>query len=150
MASYQLQSSYDTVQVLSPTSVIDVLYCTIATGRHGAIVQYTVPKKEFQADQGAVILGLFADAVDTLLDAPFVTGATGAQDIDASGLLMDEVIFTIEYTPPTPAAGTITTTAALPVTVVVQDQSLAGLQPGGSAFDQLTTVYDQLKALAGG
>lgn len=148
--AYTLLSSYDTVRVLSATSATDVIYCTIATGRHGAIVQYTVPKGSFNADQGGTVLGIFSDAVDALMDAPFVLGATGEQTVDASGLIQDVVVFTIGYTPANGTAGQITTTVALPVTTVVADESIAGLLPGGTAFDQLETEYQRLQALAGG
>lgn len=148
--SYTLVSSYDTVQVLSSTTAIDVLYCTISTGRHQALVQYAVPKANFDIDQGQATLDLFATAVDDLMDASFVIGATSSQTVDANGLIEDDVVFTIQYVPSTPTAGSITTTVPLPANVVGLDPSLQKLLPGGTAFDQLLAAYNRLETMASG
>ena len=123
---YALLSSYDTVQVLSASSTVDVIYCTIVTSGSGSIVQRAVPKSEFVTDQGAGILNSLATAVDDAISGGLADSAVGTQDIDDSGLLYDGVVFTVSYTPSTPTAGPITTTVTVPVNVLTADISFGG------------------------
>lgn len=148
--AYALLSSYDTVQVLSATTAVDVIYCTIATSPSGSIVQRAVPKSEFVVDQGEGILDSLAKAVEDAIAGGLATAATGTQDIDTSGLLYDAVVFTVSYQPPTPTAGPITTTVTIPVDVLTADTSFGSFLTGGSAADRLDAAYQSLKKLAGG
>lgn len=147
---YALIGSYDTVQVLSATSTVEVLYCTIVTSGSGSTVQRTVPKAEFAADKGEGILSSLADAVDNAISGGLATGAVGTQGIDANGFIYDAVTFTVSYTPPYPTASPLTTTVEIPVDVLTADTSFGGFVTGGSAADRLNAAYQSLVKLAGG
>lgn len=147
---YSLLSSYDTVQVLSASAAVDVIYCTIITTGSGSIVQRAVPKTEFVSDQGGGILSSLADAVDNAISGGLADSATGTQDLDESGLLYDAVVFTVSYTPQYATTGPLTTTVTIPVNVLTADTSFGGFITGGSASDRLRAAYDSLVKLAGG
>lgn len=149
MATYRLENSYDTVQVLSPTLAVEAIYCTIMTAPSGSIVQRAVPKTEFQSDQGSGILSSLATAVEDMIAGGLATAASGSQTVDASGLLADVVVFTVSYTPPNPIAGTLTTTVEVPVDVLTADTSFGAFLTGGSAIERVKAAYDSLVALAG-
>jgi hypothetical protein len=148
--AYSLISSYDTVQVLSATTAVDVIYCTIVTSGSNSVVQRTVPKTEFSQDQGEGILSSLADAVDNAISGGLATSAVGTQGVDDSGLIYDAVIFTVTYTPSRPTAGPLTTTVTIPVDILTADTSFGGFITGGSASDRLDAAYQSLVKLAGG
>ena len=116
----------------------------------GSIVQRAVPKTEFQSDQGEGILASLATAVEDMIAGGLATHASGTQGVDSSGLIFDAVTFTVEYTPPTPVAGTLTTTVDVPVDVLTADTSFGSFLTGGSAVDRVRAAYDSLVKLAGG
>jgi|SRR5579864_2061302 len=154
---YALIGSYDTVQVLSATSAVDVIYCTIVTSGSRSIVQRTVPKAEFSQDQGEGILSSLADAVDGAISGGLATSAVGTQGVDSNGLIYDAVVFTVTYVPPRLTAGPLTTTVEIPVDVLTADTQFGSFlsgpgagQPGGSAADRLDAAYQSLVKLAGG
>lgn len=147
---YALISSYDTVQVFSPTSAVDAIYCTIRTTGSGSIVSRSVPQTEFVTDQGAGILDSLATAVDDAISGGLATAAAGSQGIDVSGLLYDAVTFTVTYAPPYQTIAPLTATVEIPVDVLTADTSLGGFLAGGSATEQLQATYQHLKTLAGG
>lgn len=147
---YVLKSSYDTVQVLSATSAVDVIYCTIVTDGSGSVVQEAITKHEFEANQGAGELNTLADAVDGAISGGLATFAVGTQGVDASGLIFDAVTFTVEYVPPQPTFAPITTTVEIPVGVLTLDPAIALHITGGNTTERLQAAYDKLKTLAGG
>lgn len=146
---YVLQSSYDTVQVLSSTSAVDVIYCTIVTDGSGSIVQMAITKTEFNANQGAGDLNTLADAVDGAISGGQAISAVGTQGVDANGLIYDAVTFTVQYVPSRPTIGPLTTTVEIPVFLLTLDVGIALQYPGGNATERLQAAYDQLKTLAG-
>lgn len=147
---YVLQSSYDTVQVLSSTSAVDVIYCTIVTSGSGSVVQEAIPKSQFDANQGAGELNALADAVDGAISGGLATFAVGTQGVDSSGLIYDAVTFTVQYVPPNPTFAPITTTVEIPIGVLTLDTGIALHITGGNTTERLQAAYDQLRALAGG
>lgn len=149
MASYTLQSSYDTVLVVSASEVLDAIFCTIATDGHGAILNRTVPKSAFGSGIDVGLLDSLATAVDQILDGGLAIAATGVQDVDAANLLVDAVLFTVQYVPQAATLGPLTTTVTVPVNVVAVDTSFGSFLTGGSAQDQLQAALDHLKTLAG-
>jgi hypothetical protein len=150
MATYRLENSYDTVQVLSPTLAVEAIYCTIQTSPSGSIVQRAVPKTEFASDQGEGILSSLATAVEDMIAGGLASSASGTQGVDSSGLIFDAVTFTVQYTPPTLIAGTLTTTVDVPVDVLTADTSFGSFLTGGSAQERVKAAYDSLVKLAGG
>lgn len=151
MADYVLQSSYDTVQVLSSTLAVDAIFCTIVTNGSGSIVNRTLPKTAFDSGGASGALDSLAQAVDNAISGGLASGAVGTQGVDDSGLIYDAVVFTIEYVPPGGSAAPITTTVEIPVNVLTADTQFGSfLSGGGSAIDRLNAAYQQLVTLAGG
>lgn len=151
MAAYTLQSSYDTVQVFSASEVVDAIYCVIATAGHGAVVNRTIPKANFGKNGIDVgMLNALATAVDEAIDGGLAVAASGVQDVDDSGLLLDAVQFTVQYVPASPTLGPLTTTVTVPVDVVAADTQFGSfLSGGGSTADRLQAAYANLKTLSG-
>lgn len=147
---YVLESSFDTVQVLSSTSAVDVIYCTIRTSGSGSVVQEAIAKSQFVANQGAGELNTLADAVDGAISGGLASFAVGTQGVDAAGLIYDAVTFTVQYVPPGPTFAPITTTVEIPVGILTLDPAIALHLPGGNTTERLQAAYDQLRTLAGG
>src|SRR5262252_4865995 len=98
-ASYTLLASDSTVQSLSPTVVLDVVYCTIQTVGHGVIASYPIPQGTFESSNSVEVLTFYARGIEEVMGHDAVIAGAGAQTIDANGLLQDTVVFTVEYTP---------------------------------------------------
>jgi hypothetical protein len=150
VASYSLIASESTVQVLSPTAINDVVYCTIQTAPSGVIASMPIPTQSFDAGGAPSLLHQYASGIETMLGLGYVTGGAGVQTIDPSGLLQDQVAFTVEYTPPTSATGTsITAEALVPSNLLyIGGGGEANLIAEAEAI--ITAVYDNLKLTAGG
>jgi len=151
MASYALLASIQTVQVLSANVVNDVMYCTIQTSPSGVIASLPVSLTAFAQNQAAEQLTSFADDIETMMTQPGVIAGTGEQTIDASGLLADNVTFTVQYVPAGSAPTSITAEAVVPVGL---------LSEGGDPTIERTLiaqaeaiiagVYANLQSAAGG
>ena len=116
-ASYTVLGSYATVQVVSTTSVIDVLRITCRTIPSGVVFSANAPYRNIAAvpitqahvtpDQVAQIAKVFlaplAVGIERMMGSGEVSGAISEQDIDASGLLIDYISATVSYSPNTPA-----------------------------------------------
>lgn len=114
MAGYSLIATETTVQVLSPTVVMDVVYATIQTQPSGVIASLAVPKSTFEQDNAGVLLASYANDIEQLMAYQHVIAAQGGQTIDATGLIADHVTFIVEYVPPGGAASSITAEAVVP------------------------------------
>jgi hypothetical protein len=81
---------------------------------------------------------------------PRVTAGFGSQSIDDSGLLADNVVFTVEYTDPVHAPDGATAQATVPVRMLETPDTIKG----GVSVSEVTAiidgVYANLKAAAGG
>lgn len=150
MAGYTLIGSYSTVQVLSPTLVNPIEYCTIQTSPSGSVASIPVQENVFSAGQAGVELTNFADAIEQILADSRVIAATGTQTIDANGLLSDQVVFTVEYTPPGNVSTSVTAEASVPVAQLNFTDGTIGsvLLEGVQAI--IDGVYANLQAAAGG
>ena len=150
MAGYSLQGSYSTVQVLSPTLVNPVVYCTIKTSPSGVIASIPVEQSVFDAGTSGVELQNFADAIEQVMTNPEVVAAVGEQVIDPSGLLADNVVFTVQYVSAnTPASG-VTAEAAVPVASLNFTDALIGSVLLQNVDSIISGVYDNLQNAAGG
>lgn len=150
MAAYSLLASQSTVQVLSPTVVNDVVYCTIQTIPSSAIVSMPVSKVAFDNNGAAEELTALADSVEQLLANTAAIAASGTQTIDASGLLQDQVVFTVQYVPPGATTSNVTADATVGVGMLSQsDPAFAGATIA-EAEAIITGVYDNLQSAAGG
>ena len=147
---YSLVGSYETVQVLSPTTINDVVYCTIKTHPSGVIASLPINKTLFDAGQSGVELRAFAQAIEQTMNDPRVIAAAGSQSIDDSGLLADNVTFTVQYVDPVHAPNGATALATVPVYALnFSNLSSAGAQEG-TVNTTIDGVYANLKAAAGG
>lgn len=150
MASYTLLASYTTVQVLAPTLVSDVVYCTIQTSPSSVIASMPLDAITFNAGDSATLLGYFADNIETIMSQGKAIAGQGVQTIDANGLLQDQVSFTVQYVKAGSSATSVTAEALVPVGL---------LGGGGDSFSStllaeaeaiITAVYDNLQSAAAG
>lgn len=116
----------------------------------GNILMRTIPEQDYMADRGKGLMDDLSDAVESLLQEDFVTGAAGTQGIDDSGLVFDAVTFYIQFLPSVSIPGTITGDVQVPVNLLVQDTSFGGFVSGDTAAEVLLAEYRRLQALAGG
>jgi len=148
--SYALLSSYETVQVLTPTLTNDVVYCTIQTLPSGVIASTPVQTKLFNAGQAGPILAALASAIEQVMADDRVIAGVGSQTRAESGLLVDDVIFTVEYIDPVHAP----LGATAQVTIGVGQLNFGDAQIGRTLLAGIKTkidaVYANLKAAAGG
>lgn len=150
MASYTLIASYSTVQVLGPNAIQDVLYFTLQTSPSSVVASVPVNQEEFLVNGAVPILLSFAEAVETLMAEPQVIAGAGSQSIDSSGLLADNVTFTVQYTGPGAAASGVTADVDVPVQMLnfseePRDQGNAALAQ--ALIDQ---TYNALQSAASG
>jgi len=150
VASYQLLASESTVQVLSPTVTQDVVYCTIQTSPTNVIASIPVSTAAFTNNMAAQELTAFANNIETLVGRGHVIGASGVQTIDSSGLLQDQVVFTVAYVPTGSSSSSITADAVVPATMLTIDDPSIDQVLLDEAEAIITGVYDNLKSAAGG
>jgi len=149
--SYTLLASESTVQVLSPTVVNDVIYCTLQTAVHGVVASKPLTEGTFESVNSAEQLTFFARSIDEVMDDPRVIAGAGVMTIDANGLLADAVSFTVEYVAPGSTGTTVTAQANVPVTLLPSGtQTVPGKPPVTAALAIIDTVYADLQRLAGG
>jgi hypothetical protein len=145
-----LLASESTVQVLSPTVIVDVIYSTIQTLPSGVIAGIPIPASLFTSDLGATQLSQLAGGVEAIMAMPMVTAGRGTQTIDPNGLIADEITFVVEYVPPGPAGTAITADAVIPVSILMPTL-LAGETPSlETATAIINSVYANLVSMAGG
>lgn len=149
-SAYTLLASEQTVQVLSPTVVNDVLYCTISTWRSNVIASYPIPQGDFESENAEPVLTTFAQAIEEVMALPNVVAGVGSQVLDASGLLSDNVVFTVQYVQPGTTGTNVTAEAVVPVSLLTQ--SLSGpSQPNIAAAKAIIdATYADLQKIAGG
>lgn len=151
MAVYDLIASYATVQVLSPTVVLDVVYATIRTNPSHVIASLPVQKDIFDAGGAAPLLTDYANNIELMMRQPGVIAGNGEQTVDANGLLEDNVVFTVQYVPPGSSSTAITADAIVPTGLLAEggDPAIeAVLLPQAEAI--IAKVYANLKAAAAG
>jgi hypothetical protein len=150
MSSYALEGSYSTVQVLSPTLVQNVVYCTISTSPSGVIASMPVLETTFENNAAGAELTNFANAIEQIMQNTAVIAAVGSQTIDPTGLLTDNVVFTLEYSDPTTGPTGATAEAIVPVTLLNFSDAEIGTTLLGDVDDILNGVYGNLRSAAGG
>ncbi len=150
MASYTLLSSYSTVQVLSATVVNDVVYCTIQTDTHSVIASMPVSQVAFNNNGAAEELTALADGIETMFGRVDILSAVGVQTIDASGLLQDQVSFTVVWYPQGGQPGNVTADALVPVGLLSQSDPAIADTTLNEAEAIIMGVYNNLKSAAGG
>ena len=140
--SYSLIASESTVQVLSPTVVNDVVYCTIQTHPSGVIASIPIDAQLFLNQTISGELLAFAEAIELVMAEEGVVAGTGGQSIDPSGLLSDEVTFVVQYVPPGSTATAVTADAVVPVDYLRQPKTTTS----GTGFAQAKAIIDATRA----
>ena len=148
--SYHLIGSASIVQVLSPTVVVDQQAVTIQTIPSGVIATTLVDEVFFQAGTAGPIIKDFADSIESVMRNGKATGGTGTTALDASGLMAYFVTFTVAYNPPGSPAGTVTTDADVPVTLLTGADSAQGYVNIAQANAIIDAAYANLVALSNG
>lgn len=149
-AGYALVGSYSTVRVLSPTQIIDVVYCTIQTKPSNVIASITVQESVFDSGAAGTELYNFATAIEVVMAFPHVVAAVGDSGLDQSGLQQDSVIFTVEYRDPVRAPYGATAQVAIGAAQLDFTDALIGRAFRAKIETQLGQAYANLKAAAGG
>ena len=151
MATYGLVASETTVQVISPTVVIDIEYVTIQTQPSGVIASLPVIRQEFNQGTAGPLLQDYANNIELMMSQPHVIAGQGSQTLDSNGLLADNVVFTVEYVPAGGTASSVTAEAVVPTRLLSEGgdpQIEQVLLPQAEAI--ISGVYNNLAAMAGG
>lgn len=150
MAAYSLLATVSTVQVISPTIVNDVVYCTIQTNPSSVIASIPINTADFNSNLGVQGLTAFADNIETLIGRGHIVAGTGVQTIDANGLLQDQVSFTVQYVPPNVSGTSITAEALVPVGLLSQSDPAIESTLLAEAQAIIDGVYSALHNAQGG
>lgn len=150
MASYQLLASESTIQVKSPTVTEDVVYCTILTSPSDVVASMPVSADAFSHNKASVDLTNFANAIEDIMTNTAVIAGVGSQSIDASGLIQDNVVFTVQYVPPGSGSTSITADAVVRSDLL----NFSDGQIGSVLLQQVDAIINgvlgNLKSLSGG
>ena len=150
MAGYSIQGSYSTVQVITPSLTQPIQYTTIQTKPSGVIASIALDKIDFEAGTGSTLLGIFADAIETIMNHPEVIAGIGTQQLDENGLLTDYVTFTVQYVGPNTAASGVTAEADVPVGMLNFTDGAIGALLLQEVDAIIAKAYNALKAAAAG
>ena len=121
MASdYIVQTQTPTVQVLGPSSTIDVVQVGFTTVPHGVFAYANVPAEFYSKLGGEVAVDAFIEPLASLIERamgiPGVIACRFEQDLSAAGLLVDSLVFTVSVTAQSPAQlGPMTADVTIPV-----------------------------------
>jgi hypothetical protein len=149
MAGYSLVGSYSTVQVLSPTLVNNVVYCTISTLPSGVIASMPVQQDVFDGGGAGPELTAFAEAIEQIMARSDVIAGTGAQTIDPNGLLADQVVFTVQYVQTGTTGTAVTADAEVPTASLNFTDGLIGATLLESVIAIIDKTYANLEEAAG-
>jgi hypothetical protein len=150
MAGYTLVSSVSTVQVLSPTVVNDVVYCTIETSPSGVVASIPVQASVFNSKEAAPLLQDYANNIEQMMKQTGVIAAVGSQTLDNSNLLADNVVFTVQYVQAGTSGTSVTADAVVPTGLLSEggDPTFERVVVG-DAEAIIAGVYANLKSAAG-
>jgi hypothetical protein len=151
VAVYSLIGSYATVQVITPTLNYDVVYCTIQTHPSGVIAAIAVQKETFDGGFAGPLLTDYGNNIELMMRQTGVIAGRGEQTLDESGLLTDNVAFTVQYVPPGSAGTSVTAEAIVPTGLLSEggDPAIERVLLA-EAEAIIAKVYANLKAAAGG
>lgn len=150
MASYSIQGSYATVQVITPTLVQPIQYTTIQTQPSGVIASIALDQADFKAGTSTPLLVAFADAIEQIMARSEVIAGIGTQQLDPNGLLADYVTFTVQYTGTGAAASGVTAEADVPVGMLNFTDGAIGALLLQEVDAIIAQAYDALAAAAAG
>jgi hypothetical protein len=151
---YVTTGSFQTVKVLSQNQVLDVEAIGIQTIPSAVRCTVPVPLAAFRAGNADDYLSVVADLIEALISSTpdagqqLVSGASGSQNIDPSGLLAYYISFTVSYTPLTGQQGTFSEVVTLPVASFESDAAFSTKVNGVLPLIAIEDAYNRQKALA--
>jgi hypothetical protein len=125
--------------------VNDVVYCTIQTIPSGVIASVPVQQANFDNNESGPQLTNLADAIEEVMSNPAVVAGVGSQTIEPSGLLADNVVFTVKYPAGDTSTDAITAEAVVPVGYLDFTDGAIGQASQGNVTAILNQVYDNLR-----
>jgi hypothetical protein len=150
VASYSIQGSYSTVQVLTPSLVNPIEYVTIQTQPSSVIASMPIQRDVFHSGGGGPELTAFSNAIEQIMARSEVIAGIGSQQLDPNGLLADFVTFTVQYVGPNTASSGVTAEADVPVGMLNFEDALIGRTLLAQVIAIITATYNALKAAAAG
>lgn len=150
MATYSIQGSYTTVQVITPSLTQPIQYTTIQTQPSGVIASIALDKIDFDAGTSTPLLVSFADAIEQIMADPKVIAGIGTQQLDENGLLADYVTFTVQYVSPNTARTGVTAQADVPVGMLNFTDGAIGALLLTQVDAIIQAAYNALAAAAAG
>lgn len=149
-ANFSTVGSYATVQVTGPNTAVDVLRITFVTIPSGVTATANAPNRNLVGVQPDDVQGVadtfiqpLAYGIERMMGLGVVAGAVQAEDVDASGLLLDYIDATVEYVPPGPVTDTFTQVVRINVHAFDESSFFNVL-----IRDRIMGAYDGLVALA--
>lgn len=125
---YTVQSQLKSVQVLSPSQVIDVEVLGATTIPSGVYFEVSVPLASWSAGAFDAFLSPVATAIEQRLSGGSADAASWRQDVDDTGLLTDYIDFVVSITPPAGTTGPMSTVVSVPMNLLTADISIGGNQ----------------------
>jgi hypothetical protein len=153
--NYVTGPTTSTVQVLSPTQVIEVEYVPFVTKPSAVSAWRYVPIDAWTAEGASAWIEPLASAIEALISGGLASYAVMIEDVDpTTNLLTDYLEVTVSYA--SPSGFTSTTVVDVPATLLTLDTGFFGVLSGGpggagglqSPADMLRAAYDQLEATA--
>lgn len=150
MASYGLIDSYSTVQSLSPTVTRPIVYCTIQTAPSAVVSSFPVDQVSFASNGAADTLQALADNIEQVMSTQPVSAATSQQVLDEGGLLLDQMVFTVQYVKPGTSNTNVTADAVVDTALLANSDEFAQETIMAEIDAIIQGVYNNLKSAAGG
>lgn len=111
------QTQHQTVQVLGPNAVRDVMEVGFTTVPHGVYAVVRIPLQFWKQFGSAAYVDQVASLIEAAFNIPQVAGASYAEDLDTNGLVAAFVDFNVVIPPPTIAQfGPMEAIARVPIT----------------------------------
>lgn len=151
--NYVTISSYPTVQVTGPQTVVDVLRIGFRTIPSGVVAFANAPGKKRPGQSGAALaaqlaatyIGPLALGIERAMGLGFIADASHEEDVSASGLLVDRIAFVVEYVPTdTALRGEFQAEVIIPIFSFDEPSFFNAL-----VLDPLNQTYAELQAIAG-
>src|SRR5260370_30847173 len=98
-AHYYVISQVADIQVLSQTQVVDIVVVGFGTMPHSVRATVPVTLGEWKRVQAAGTIDPIAAGIESWVSSANVLGATGVEDLDANGLIVYSVEFTVGIQP---------------------------------------------------
>lgn len=150
--SFYVINSFRTVQVMSPTVVLDVQYATCATIPNQLGFAYAVPLDAWKAGDAGGLLDVIAGQLEGIYSGGQISASSPIQDIDQNGLLSDTIDVVVKYDRTAAGLPALFGTVNIPVQAFFsQETGIGGFHVPGSESPQqyVTDEYQRLAALAG-